>query len=164
MKDSFGNKENFDALYIDAESLLDSETRLAVSTAVDTYGRALSGLSKDTFEDSTVKFDLPIDSETAKIPVNPENHIIGNLNLKVGDISGSDVVSHYWKYIGTNADVSNLFNSDTQITFLTQVQNFADGYCSLSSGKQGDGLSYDGFSKLKDYKLSMNEIIATEGD
>lgn len=164
MSDYNGNKENFDALYIDAEKLLDSETRLSTATTVDSYGRALCSLSKDSFYDTTVKFDLSIDSETATISINPENEVIGNLNLRVGDKVGSDIVSHYWKYIGTNANVTDLFISDTQVAFLTQLQNFGNGYCDLFEGKLGDGLAYEGLAKLKDYKLSINEIIGTEGD
>ena len=164
MLSPYGDKENFDALYVDGEKLLDSETRLATATAVDSYGRALADLSKDTYSDTTVKFDVPLDSETATIEINSDIHVIGNLNLRVGDVSGTEVVSHYWKYIGTNADVSNLFNSETQVTFMNQLQTFADSYCSLSGGKYGDGLDYEDLAKLKDYKLSMGEIVAEEGD
>ena len=164
MVSPLGDKENFDALCVDGENLLSSETRLDMATVIDAYGRALAGLSKDSYDDTTVKFDIPLDSETATVEVSSDTRVIGNLNLKVGDINSGEVSNGYWKYIGTNADVTALFNSETQIAFLEQLQTFGGSYCSLSAGSYGDGLSYIGEAKLKDYKLSINEVIAEEGD
>lgn len=157
MLSPFGDKENFDACYINAEELLDSETRLSTAQAVDSYGKALASLSKSTFNKVTVGCEIPINSETAVSSSLPsDTHIIGSLSFNLSDLSYGEPTNDYDKATGMKADITPLFNSETQITFLEQMDGLGNGYCSLSSDKQFNS------AKISGYKFDIEEIVAEE--
>lgn len=157
MLSPLGDKESFDACYVDASKFLNSETRLSTALAVDAYGRAIASLSKDTYDDTTVACEIPINSETAvSSALASETHVIGTLSFNVSDLSGGEPVNNYDKSTGMKADATALFDSDTQITFLEQMDGLGNGYCSLSTDRQFNS------AKISGYKFDINEIVAEE--
>lgn len=156
MRSPFDDKENFEAGYIDSAKFLNSETSLSIATAVDAYGRALSSLSKDTYYDSTVSCEIPIDSSTAtSSSLSTETFITGTASFNISDLSGGgEPMNDYWKSTGMKIDATPLFASDTQVAYLNSVSAFGNGYCELS-----DDLQYNA-AKISGYKFSMTEILA----
>ena len=156
MLSPFGDKENFEAGYIDSAKFLNSETSLSTAQAVDAYGRALAYLSKDTYDNTTVSCEIPIDSSTAtSSSLSTDTEITGTVSFNISSLSGGgEPMNDFWKSTGMKIDATPLFRSDTQIAFLSEMDQFGSGYCSLSSNLQYNS------AKLSGYKFDINEIVA----
>lgn len=156
MRSPFDDIENFEAGYIDFAKFLNSETKLSTASAVDEYGRALSSLSKDTYNDVTISCEIPIDSSTAtSSSLSTETFITGTASFNISSLSGGgEPMNDYWKSTGMKIDATPLFASDTQVAYLQSVSEFGNGYCDLS-----DDLQYNA-AKISGYKIGVVEILA----
>lgn len=155
--DALENKDSVEIGYVDAEPLYNSATRLSTATQIYNLGLAISNLSKSTYDNVLISDNIELNSETATSEVSSELSIRGKCSFNVSDLFSGSPLNAYWKSIGLNVDATPLFNSETQIAYLTQVNNFGNGFCDLSDGKQGDGLQFNE-ARVAD-EIDINAII-----
>lgn len=152
-------KTDYDELgYVDVEPLFNSDTRLSTATAIYNLGTAITSLKKNMrFDDVLTSGNITLNSDTATADVDSQYPIVGKCSFNMSDLSSGSAIDEYWKSIGLTVDATPLFNSDTQITYLTQLNDFGNGFCDLIEGKLGDGLQFN-MARVAD-EISINGII-----
>lgn len=155
--DALAKKDSIELGYVDVEPLFNSDTRSATATQFYNLGLAIANLSKSTYDDVLTSGNITLNSETATADVDSQYSIKGRCSFNVSDLSSSSPANEYWKSIGLNVDATPLFNSDTQVAYLTALNNFGQGFCGLSDGKLGDGLQFNE-ARVED-EIDINFII-----
>lgn len=156
--DALAKKDSIELGYVDVEPLYDSDTRSATATAFYNLGLAIANLSKSTYDNVLTTGNIILNSDTATADVDSQYSIQGRCSLNISDLSSESPVNEYWKTIGgLNVDATPLFNSDTQIAYLTQLNSFGNGFCGLSKGTLGDGVQFNA-ARVED-EIDINLII-----
>ena len=158
IRDSLQNKDLVEIGYVDSNLLYESATRLATATQIYNLGMAIAALSNSTYKDVYGSGYIELNSETATIDVDPSQYLLqGKCSFNVSDLNYGTPANEYWKSIGLNVDATPLFNSETQVAYLTQVDNFGQGFCNLSNGKLDGGLQFNE-ARISD-EFDINAII-----
>lgn len=141
--DSVDKKDSIELGYVDVEPLFNSDTRLSTATAIYNLGMAVASLTKSRGDNVSTSGNITLNSDTATVDVDSQYPIVGKCSFNVSDLSLGSPANEYWKSISLKVDANPLFNSDTQIAYLTQLDSFGNGFCGLSDGKLGDGLQFN---------------------
>ena len=157
LQDSLGKKDLAELGYVDVEPIYNSSTRLTTATNFYNLGIALANLSKSTYDNVLVSGNIKLNSDTATADVGSEYLIRGKCSFNISDLVTGEPVNEYWKTTGLNVDATPLFNSDTQVAYLTAVNDFGQGYCGLCKGQHGDGLQFNE-ARVAD-EIDINTII-----
>lgn len=155
--DALARKDSIELGYVDVEPLYNSDTRSTTATKFYNFGLAIANLSKSTYDDILTSGNIVLNSDTATADVDSQYSIQGRCSFNVSDLSSESPANEYWKSIGLTVDATPLFNSDTQITYLTELNDFGNGFCGLCEGKLGDGLQFNA-ARVAD-EISINGII-----